>query len=231
MNGRADRSQAADGVGSARGMEDTPLRPVLNWFGTIFGVVVLIGGSILYVAGVSEPTAGPDQPVAPQMAVDDHDEAKDTADEGSKRKGRSQEATSDDHPAKDRKGANDRDIYKIEMIDYGYVPETIDIKASVPVIFRFTNTGRFEHEAMIGDAHMQEEFHEADDHDDEGDGGHGSESEEGGDHHGDVMAVTVKPGETADLEVVIDEPGEWFVACHLPGHYEQGQIGTINVRA
>jgi uncharacterized cupredoxin-like copper-binding protein len=113
------------------------------------------------------------------------------------------------------------EVIEVEMVEFGYIPEVIDIKAGVPVILRFTNTGRLVHEAMVGDAHMQEEFAAAGDHDD----GHGG----GDDHHGDLMAVTVAPGETVDLEVVIDRPGTWYVACHLIGHYEKGQVGTINV--
>lgn len=114
--------------------------------------------------------------------------------------------------------ATDARIIEIEMFDFGYDPATIDIPAGVPVVFRFTNTGKLPHEAMVGDAHMQEEFAAAGDHDDAG-----------GDHHGDLMATMVQPGETGDLEVLIEEPGTWYVACHLIGHYEQGHIATINV--
>lgn len=114
------------------------------------------------------------------------------------------------------------EVIEVEMIEFGYVPETIEIEAGVPVILRFVNNGKLPHEAMIGDAHMQEEFASAGDHDD---------GQAEGDHHDDVMATLVGPGETEDLEVVIDEPGEWFMACHLLGHYEQGQIATINVSA
>lgn len=193
----------------------TPIRVGWNWFGALFGVVVLLGGSILYLNGGSKSASDGEQATTQQQAVepdpvepmaeDDHDE----------------EASSTEEGSSDKKAGGAKEVIEIEMIDFGYVPETIEIPAGTPVILRFTNNGEFEHEAMIGDAHMQEEFAEAGDHDDHGD-------EEGG-HHGDAMAVSVMPGETADLEVMIDEPGEWFVACHLVGHYEQGQIGNINV--
>ncbi|MEX2323066.1 MAG: hypothetical protein WEA29_04770, partial [Acidimicrobiia bacterium] len=114
------------------------------------------------------------------------------------------------------------EVIEVDMVEFGYVPETIDIRAGVPVILRFTNTGRLVHEAMVGDAHMQEEFAAAGDHDD----GHGGDDDG---HHGDLMAVTVAPGETRDLEVLIDRPGTWYMACHLVGHYESGQVATINV--
>lgn len=119
------------------------------------------------------------------------------------------------------------EVIEVEMVDFGYLPSSLELQAGVPVVLRFTNTGKLVHEAMVGDAHMQEEFAAAGDH---GDGGHDDGGDDDG-HHGGLMAVTVEPGETADLEVVIDEAGEWFVACHLVGHLEQGQIATIDVSA
>ena len=113
------------------------------------------------------------------------------------------------------------EVIEIEMTEFAYGPESIDIEAGVPVILRFTNAGMLEHEAMVGDAHMQDEWAAAS----ANEGGH--DPNDG--HHGDLMAVTVLPGETADLEVHIDEPGTWYMACHLTGHYEQGQVATINV--
>ncbi len=120
------------------------------------------------------------------------------------------------------------EVIDVEMVDFGYVPDSIELQAGVPVVLRFTNNGRLVHEAMVGDAHMQEEFAAAGDH---GDGQDSAGHDDSDDHHGGLMAVTVQPGETADLEVVIDEAGEWFVACHLVGHYEQGQIASIDVSA
>lgn len=116
--------------------------------------------------------------------------------------------------------AADAGVFEIGMFEFGYDPGTIDIEAGVPVVFRFTNRGKLPHEAMVGDAHMQEEFAAAGDHD---------VGQEGDDHHGNLMATLVQPGETKDLVVLIDEPGTWYIACHLIGHYEQGQIATINV--
>ena len=110
-------------------------------------------------------------------------------------------------------------VIEIEMTEFSYSPDPIEVEAGTPVTFRFTNNGQIEHEAMIGDGHMQDEFAAMEGHGDHGDAG----------HHGGVMAVTVAPGETAELEVVIDEPGEWFIGCHLEGHFEAGMVATINV--
>jgi uncharacterized cupredoxin-like copper-binding protein len=196
--------------------------------------------SIIYITGKEAPTAVPqdileeDSPAAPEpptepvaeqpddpiaaagetdVAMESHPGDDPIASVGE------MDAAMDGHSGDAGEGL---EVIELEMVEFGYVPDTIDIEAGVPVILRFTNTGKLAHEAMVGDAHMQEEFAAAGDHD----GGHGED-----DHHGDLMALMVGPGETQDLEVVIDEPGSWFMACHIVGHYEQGQIATINVSA
>jgi len=223
-------------VGTFRGS----VRSLWNWFGAAFGIVVLIGVGTIYVMGdaastavpqalepdsvaapetpiepVTEPPADPvtEPPADPVTSPDETDGAMEehTDDTG-------EANAADEVPA----AAEGVEVIEVEMIEFGYVPETIEIEAGVPVILRFVNNGKLPHEAMIGDAHMQEEFASAGDHDD---------GQAESDDHDDVMATLVGPGETEDLEVVIDEPGEWFMACHLLGHYEQGQIATINVSA
>jgi uncharacterized cupredoxin-like copper-binding protein len=202
-------------------------RGPLNWFGAVFGTIVLIGASFLWATDGSDPAVEVVEPaaneppaaedvhadadveqadgdVAAEMPVDGHDETP---------------AEDADEPAEQVVDAAGRAVIAIEMVDYAYSPDTIEIQAGVPVVFRFTNTGNFEHEAMVGDMHMQEEFEAAGDHD----------ADDG--HHGDLMAVVVHPGETADLEIFIDEPGTTYMACHIKGHYEKGQIATINVTA
>lgn len=214
------------------------MRGPLKWFGAVFGIVVLIGAGLVYVAGGSDDgtdevaavaEAPAEEPMADEAA---HDEAEEVA-VGTPAAGHDDEAAHDEAeeaavgtPAAaqdDEQAGLAIEVVEIEMADYSYTPDTIDIQAGVPVIFRFTNTGNYKHEAMIGDAHMQEEFEAAGDHDD----AHGDEDG----HHGDVMAVMVQPGETADLEVVVDEPGTTYMACHVKGHYEKGQVATINVTA
>lgn len=186
-------------------------RRLWNWFGAAFGVVVLIGVGTIYVMDDAASTAVP-QAVEPDP-VTSPDEMDGAMEEHTDDAGGANAAD---------EAAEGVEVIEVEMIEFGYVPETIEIEAGVPVILRLVNNGKLPHEAMIGDAHMQEEFASAGDHDD---------GQAESDHHDDVMATLVEPGETEDLEVVIDEPGEWFMACHLIGHYEQGQIATINVRA
>lgn len=108
---------------------------------------------------------------------------------------------------------------EVEMTEFAFEPDTLTVPAGEPVTFVFHNTGAIDHEAMVGDAHMQEEFALSDGHGDHASGG----------HHGDVHAVTVPPGETAELVVTFDEPGETMLGCHLEGHWDAGMVATVTV--
>jgi uncharacterized cupredoxin-like copper-binding protein len=202
------------------------LRGPLNWFGLMFGVVVLVGVGLLFLLTDGSDRAGEDVEAADVKAadvvtepgpVDEHDEMATEPTVGTQDEiaetGHVDEAVA---PMLDATG---KTVIEIEMVDYAYTPDTVEIQAGVPVVFRFTNTGNYEHEAMVGDMHQQEEFAAEGDHD--ADAG----------HHGDVMAVLVQPGQTAELEILLDEPGTTYMACHIPGHYERGQIATISVTA
>lgn len=47
------------------------------------------------------------------------------------------------------------------------------------------------------------------------------------DHY--AVEAEVKPGETAELTLVLLDAGEFETACHIPGHYEVGMFGTLRV--
>ncbi len=148
-----------------------------------------------------------------QVADDDHDDA-----------GHQDPVASDDAGAPTTVSDHgDTRVVEVEMLEFAYEPSSIEIAAGEEVVLRFINEGQVEHEAMVGDAHMQEEFAASDDH--------GSHGDQGGGHHGDVMAVTVAPGESVDLPVEISEPGEIFIGCHLPGHYDAGMQATLMANA
>lgn len=168
--------------------------------------VLLLVLALMLTLGACELADSPDADPSTSQASDD------AADDGI-------ESAADETPAA---VTADDDVIEVEMTEFAYEPGTIELTAGEPAVLRFTNVGEIEHEAMIGTAHMQQEFAATDGHGDHGDGGDGG-------HHGDVMAVTVAPGETAELEVLIDEPGTWYVGCHLEGHYDAGMEAVINV--
>lgn len=107
----------------------------------------------------------------------------------------------------------------VEMNDFGYELEPLEIAAGSTVTFDFTNAGVVEHEAMLGDMHQQEEFMADTDHEAHADGG----------HHGEIHAITLAPGESGSLTMQFDVPGEIVIGCHLPGHWDAGMKSTFSV--
>jgi len=99
-------------------------------------------------------------------------------------------------------------------------PGDIVVEEGETIAFTVTNSGKVDHEFVIGDAEVQEEHENEMAADDEGDG-HGDES---------VNAVEVAPGETKTLVYTFnEESGELLYGCHVPGHYDAGMMGTITV--
>lgn len=118
--------------------------------------------------------------------------------------------TEDDAPAD---GAR---TVEVEMDEFSFEPSSIEVSAGETVRFMFTNVGAIEHEAMLGDAHMQEEFQ-------------GAHDDHAGGHHGAVDAVTVSAGATGEMVVTFDEAGAQYFGCHLPGHYEAGMEAALTI--
>jgi uncharacterized cupredoxin-like copper-binding protein len=44
-------------------------------------------------------------------------------------------------------------------------------------------------------------------------------------------AADIEPGKTKTLTWTFTEPGEYQLACHVPGHYEAGMVIPIAVTA
>jgi len=80
-----------------------------------------------------------------------------------------------------------------------------------PVKFIFENVGVVTHEAVLEAAGDNDKPFEA--------GGKESEAED------------IEPGKSATLEWTIDTPGQYQLACHVEGHYENGMVTTFTVTA
>lgn len=91
-------------------------------------------------------------------------------------------------------------------------PATIAVPAGQPVTFVVTNTGKAEHEFVVGDAEVQAE------HEEEMEGGHMED---------DDNAIAVPPGETRELTMTFDKPGTTLAGCHVTGHYGGGMKAEI----
>ncbi len=113
-------------------------------------------------------------------------------------------------------GSDDARVIELEMRDVAFAPTQVDVRAGEKVRFVFRNTGQVTHDAFIGDQAAQDE------HEKEMRGGHG-------DHGKGSDAVTVKPGNTAELIHTFDRPGQTLIGCHQPGHYTVGMKVTVNV--
>lgn len=94
-----------------------------------------------------------------------------------------------------------------------FEPATISVPAGRPVRFVLHNQDFLDHEFLVGDSAMQK-AHET-----------GTEP-----HHGArPTEVDVPGGATVTTTITFDAPGQLSYACHLPGHYRYGMVGTLTV--
>ncbi len=90
----------------------------------------------------------------------------------------------------------------------------LDVRAGQRVRFVVANDDPIPHELIVGDDAVQDR-HEK-----------GTEA-----HHGDRDGeVSVAPGEEAETSYTFVTPGRLWFGCHLPGHWDYGMKGTIEVR-
>ena len=113
-----------------------------------------------------------------------------------------------------------RTIEVVALDDLSFEPGAIEVEAGETVRFVVTNAGSTVHDFYVG-TEDEQMAHEAE----MGDAGMGM------DHEADpeADALTLEAGETDELTVTFDEPGTVLFACHQPGHYDGGMVGTISV--
>lgn len=127
----------------------------------------------------------------------------------------------------------DRTI-QIEAGDMWFDREELSITAGETVRFEVANTGNLQHEFVIGDAEAQEEHREmmqamGNSHGD-GHDGHGGHDMAEGAHGSQMPSITLAPGETTELIWTAPADVDTLVyACNIPGHYESGMFGEINL--
>ncbi len=108
---------------------------------------------------------------------------------------------------------------EIEARDIAFDVTQLTIKPGTTVRFVIRNTGKLPHEFVLGTASEQAE--------------HAKEMQGmmPGMKHDDPNAVTVEPGQTAELIWQFSEqPQQIEYACHVPGHFEAGMLGKIDLR-
>jgi uncharacterized cupredoxin-like copper-binding protein len=101
----------------------------------------------------------------------------------------------------------------IDIEHSAFRPETIDVSEGTIVVFVIKNTDPIAHEFILGDKKVQD-LHET-----------GTEA-----HHGTKPGeVSVAAGETETTTFEFTEAGSLIFGCHLPGHYDYGMRGTVEV--
>ncbi len=93
-------------------------------------------------------------------------------------------------------------------------PASMTVKVGTPVTFAVTNTGKTEHEFVLGDDAEQMTHEQS---------------------MGDMpmsdsaTAISLKPGETKTLTYTFAKVGAFMAGCHEPGHYAGGMKAMITV--
>ncbi len=103
-----------------------------------------------------------------------------------------------------------------------FTPNRIDVKAGEAIRFVVHNDGKAEHEMVLGN----EDDIKA----------HALAMQKGADHgnahsHAGGAAITVAAGQYGELVVKFDQVRTLEMACLIPGHYEAGMRGTVNVQS
>ena len=96
-----------------------------------------------------------------------------------------------------------------------FAPEALTVQAGVPVTFTLRNEDPIEHEWIVGPSEVHERHRL------------GTEPV----HDELPTEVTVPPLSTRTTTLTFDQPAEYPIICHLPGHEAYGMRGTLRVVA
>jgi uncharacterized cupredoxin-like copper-binding protein len=96
-----------------------------------------------------------------------------------------------------------------------YMPHVLTVRAGTTVDFRLVNTDPIAHEFIIG-THVEQLAHErGDPHD----------------PHKRPGEAAIAGSQTTHIRYTFRTPGTLEFACHRPGHYAYGMVGTIVVES
>jgi uncharacterized cupredoxin-like copper-binding protein len=102
-----------------------------------------------------------------------------------------------------------------------FTPNRVDVQAGETIRFVLHNDGQTTHEMVLGDEAQIK--------------AHALEMQQGAAHgdghsHGAGAAISVPAGQRGELVVKFDQAQTLQMACLIPGHYEAGMRGTVNVQ-
>ena|SRR5687767_5879010 len=107
---------------------------------------------------------------------------------------------------------------RVDMADtMRYTPAEITVKRGETVRFVARNSGRVMHEMVLG---TKEELAR-----------HAEEMKKHpGMEHDEPHMLHVAPGKTGQMGWRFTKAGEFYYGCLVPGHFEAGMVGRINVK-
>lgn len=98
-----------------------------------------------------------------------------------------------------------------------FTPAKVDVKRGETVRFIVKNVGQMKHEFMLGTAKELKE--------------HAAVMQKHPEmEHDDANAVSVEPGKTGEVVWQFTRAGSFMFGCLMPGHYEAGMVGQLQVR-
>lgn len=109
-----------------------------------------------------------------------------------------------------------------------FTPDSIQVNAGETIRFVVRNKGKLAHEMVLGNA--QDIAAHAKEMQAMAASSHSSHEHQHGSGAG-AIAVSVPAGEVREWVVKFDEAIELEIACLVPGHYEAGMKGKLNVQA
>lgn len=123
---------------------------------------------------------------------------------------------------------------EVLMTDNAFEPQGIAVTPGETIRFEVKNTGEFVHEFNIGNAkthahHQEEMLSMMMDGIIEVDRINHDKMAAGGMMHSDPNSVLLAPGEQAEIIWRFGTDGDLEFACNVPGHYESGMVGRIEL--
>ncbi len=113
-------------------------------------------------------------------------------------------------------------IIEIIADDNFFIPDSITVNRGELIKFVVVNQGKLTHELVLGSKEDQVKHHEL--------MNSLSVSELEHHRHDSVNSMSIQPGETRELVWTFDsDVQDLEFACHIPGHYEAGMTGLLNI--
>jgi uncharacterized cupredoxin-like copper-binding protein len=103
----------------------------------------------------------------------------------------------------------------VTLTDFNVAISNMQLPANTPIRFTVTNNGAVMHEMVLEKAGMADSPMEMEN----------LESKE----LAESEIEDIDPGTTRSATWVLAEPGEYQLACHVPGHYEKGMVMKFTV--